>query len=172
MNNPGAGDVVLTCQSLGEFLLFGNSNNVTAQIKLSADQPAAAGTSEPISSVQIQFNGVQYPSVPLSVTKTVNGGVALDATQLYQEYLKAIARVGRRDVTPAIPYDVFKTTMPFIYFRPFADDGVKLSNEGHTLIIRMNGGSTHQNLQSQNLSIVVFEYKTFIIRPDGSCSLA
>lgn len=152
-------------QSTGEFLLFGNSNGTA---KLTADEPAAAGTAEPISSVQLSYSGVDYPSSPIEIGRTTNGAVAADFARLYQEYIKGIARIGRRDVAAAVPYAMFKSTMPFVYLRPFSDDAVKQSAEGKDLTVRIRGGSA-LTAPANTINLVVFYMRAFSISPDGVC---
>ena len=149
--------------STGEFLLFGNSAATDAKIKIRADDPVGtpAGTVAGISSVYISIGGIQYPSQPIDVSRSTGSVDCLEPSGLWHEYGKGINRYARREVAPAIPYDMFRTTMPFIYLRPWASDAPKPSAEGKDLIIRMRGGV------AGNISVVVFTYHVHTLAADG-----
>jgi len=158
-------------QSTGEFLLFGNSNNDAAAMKHHASEALANANSCPISSVQLEIGGEFYPSSPITIAKSpTSGTTAADLTMLYDQYLKSIAKLGRRDLSPAVPYWMFSSTCPFIAISPCPDNGSTLTREGKNLTIHMTGGTSNA-LPSNAIYIITFEYKAYRINPDGTCEV-
>lgn len=126
--------------SASQFVMFGNVAGTTIKdVKHRMDDPAAlpVGSVAGLTSAQIVYSGQAYPQSPVQIT---NGAGSFDASGLYYEYLKAVNKHGSRSMQAAVPYDVFRTTMPFICFRPFASDAPKPSTEGRDLTIRLRGG--------------------------------
>ena len=121
--------------SWGQFLLFGNSAADAGLLKTTADSPVGtpAGSLAGITSVQMLLGGKCYPSSPIQCSKSQNGVTCLDPSGLYYEYLKGIGKLGMRDLHAAMPYDVFRTTMPFIYLRPWSDNVPTSCRRGQTL---------------------------------------
>ena len=166
-NLTGANTTVREYQSTGEFLLFGCSNAAASAIKIRADEPAAAGTSEPITKCYMTFDSVTYPgSEHIECTQTVNGAVCFNPIPAYREYVKACARTSRVDTAPAIPLEIFATTMPFIYIKPWADNAIHLNTYTGDIQFFVTGGSQWTAKQNQ-VAAVVFHYRVFRIGVNG-----
>lgn len=150
--------------SHGQFLLFGNSAANNGLLKLRADEPVGqpAGSVAGISSVQLVVGSRVYPDNPIICSKSTNGTICFEPSHLYHEYLKGIAKLGRRNGRPAISYDTFRTNCPFIYLRPWSDNAAHLSNEGQDITIRMMGG-----VESQ-IVIILFTLRVLSLSGDGS----
>jgi hypothetical protein len=137
-------------------------------MKLRADEPAVAGTSEPATECYMSIDGVSYPgSQPVRLTQTTNGRVCFDPVPAYREYLKAIARTSRVDTAPAIPYEIFASTMPFIMIKPWSDNGVHLNTHTSDIQFYITGGSSWVRPTGNQISVVVFHLKVFRIGVDG-----
>jgi hypothetical protein len=158
-------------QSYGEFLTFGNSNNTTGAMKHSAAESDLDAYSRPISSIVLEIGGEYFPQSPITISKSVVAGTsAADYATLYQEYLKTIGKIARRDIAPAIPYSMFCTTMPFVCISPCADNGSSLSTEGKSVVLKITGGTSNTS-PSNVIHVVCFEFKAYRITPDGQCNL-
>lgn len=168
-NLTAADTTVREYQSTGEFLLFGCSNNAASTMKLRADEPVAAGTSEPVTKVYMTYDGVTYPgSEHIECSQTVNGAVCFNPIPAYREYVKACARTSRVDTAPAIPLEIFATTMPFIYIKPWADNAIHLNTYASDIQLYITGGTSWADKTGGNmLSIVVFHHKVFRIGVNG-----
>ncbi len=162
--NGQAAAAARTYNSFGQTLLFGNNAFATVgDIKLSADQVSVDAL--PISSVQMQFAGRQYPSSQIITSQTVNGAASFDYAPLYAEYLKFCGKFSRRDMTAAIPAWAFAKTCPIIALRGFSDATPHMNSQGGDLIIRMQGG------YSSPVAIVVFRTVIAEIGSDGSVNV-
>jgi hypothetical protein len=165
-NTTGGGGSVYTCTadaacwgSPGETCLGANSaGTLPANMLLTADAPFGAdGTVAPFRSIFIRYGDVVYPEMALSLCPDT----AADFSEAYQAYLNACGRAGKRDTSAAIPYHVFKSVMPFIMFRPFADGAPRPSGRRQELIINLTGGV------NSTVTIVVFKLVSYRILPDG-----
>lgn len=149
-----------TYNSYGQNLIFGNCTTAAAGlIKLYADAPQADAL--PITSAQIQFAGRLYPATAIQTSQTSNSGTTFDPTQLYTEYKKACGKLSRREVSAAVPMWAFKGSFPFIYLRPWSDNGFHLSNQSSDLIIRLQGGYT------SSIDVVIFRAVLVEVNADG-----
>lgn len=162
--NGKAGAEGRTYSSNSQFLMFGNSAAGTnKQIRPTCDYPSEQTTGkfvDGLSSVQISFGGIRYPSQAITTQQSANAINSFDASGLYYEYLKAINRYGKT-ISAGIPYDTFRSTLPFILMRPFASDAVKPSSEGKDLVISLSGGT------ASTISVVVFTYHCTTMGSDG-----
>lgn len=155
-----------TYNSIGEFSPISDGvSSVDGRIKLRADHPAGepVGSKAGFESVQISIGGQDYPSSPIICDHVIPNGTVhcFDPATLYYYYCLGVNRFGRRDFKPAITYEVFRATMPFIYLRPFSSNGVKPTPEGRDLIIKLRGGT------AGNIIIVVFRTAVQTLSRDG-----
>ena len=146
-------------QSPTQFL-FGQKLASSAGCKVTAWDKN--GATSPFTSVQISYGGRMYPESPLDTAREVNGGTRFEASGLYTEYMRAINVQGSKNSMCAIPYHVFESTMPFVFFRPFASDAPKPSNEGRDLRIMIKGSK-----EACNLVVVIFTYDVYALTADG-----
>lgn len=162
MNNGQAGADLRNYYGSGQFMFGGNSAANATLVRTRAFHPAGvpAGSIVGWTSAQIQFQGADYPNQAMALSATSNGILAPDFTQAYFEYLKAIGRAGRKDTGGAIPFDVFRSTMPFLMFKPFADTP-KMPGSAGDLIIRLAGGV------AGNIVVICWQYKIAAISPSG-----
>ena len=162
--NGKAGADARAYTAWGEMLLGGNSVAANALIKLHANDPVGTPTDSVagFESVQLNIGGDTYPESPIMLSQSQNGVVCAEFAHIYNEYLKGIGKFGKTHLRPGVPFDVFKTTMPFIFIRPHSDNAPHLSNPGKDIIIRLRGGV------ASTYFIVVFTLRTMCIMKDGS----
>lgn len=155
-----------TYQSCGQFLLC-NGQGLSASYARASTDEVNTNVADCPSSIQIEYGDVQYPSSPLNMLN----GHHFDASGVYYEYLKALGKVADRLNGSPLSRDVFASTMPFIWLRPFANDAVKLS-DAKDLIIKMSGSSSNVNttLKTGDIDVIVFQLKSFRIDVDGTIS--
>lgn len=150
----------------GEFIFGQNTVAANTLIKARADDPDGypSTTVHGIESVQIFLDQTPYPNTPITTYRTVNSVACQDFAELYYHYQLAVNRVGRRDIGPAVPYDVFRSTMPFIFLAPLPSDAPKPSAEGKDLRIVMTGGYATSS-SGQQMTIAVFTFNVHKLVP-------
>lgn len=156
--------------SLGQFMLFNTNGGPAGAMLTRANMPITAGYTVPISNARIELGSdVSYPIVPCATSQTVNATVALEPCELWSHYAKATTRYTRWDTTPAVPFEAFTTTMPFVCFRPWSDAAPHANMQSVPLRVYMQGGGNpNTSIAGQNnIFVIVFEYKAFTIRSDG-----
>lgn len=119
-----------------------------------------AGALTPITTVQMQMGEVTYPPQEIPC--------GTDLTHLYHEYLKTLNACASRTTKP-MPFHIFKTTMPFICLKPWANNAPHLSREGRELQLRIR--STLPANAGREIAIIVFKLMTMQIQPDASISV-
>ena len=168
-SNGAAGAELRTHDSYGQFKFVSNAMAATAAgVLASADAPAlaASGNSPGITSIGITYNGRSYPQQLILCGQADRGA---DFAQLYHEYLKALNRFGHRSISGAIPYDVFKTTMPFLWVKPFATRAPKLTSNSD-LIIQTTSGTVDAN--APDIVVVYFQYQVAKLEAGGTITFA
>lgn len=170
-SNGAAAAELRTHDSYGQFKFVSNASATTAAGTLvSADAPtdATVANSEGIKSIGITYNGRSYPQQLMLCGQAGRGA---DFAQLYHEYLKALDRFGHPAASGAIPYEVFKTTMPFLWVRPFAPRAPKLTTNSD-LIIQTTSGTVSTTADVPDLVVVYFQYQVAKLEAGGTISFA
>jgi len=154
---PATGSWASACQTN----LGGNSAAASGATMLrSADAyfgVALSANVAPFRSIFLRYGDVVYPEMALSLCPDS----AADYSEAYEAYLNACGRAGKRDTSAAVPYEHFKSDMPFIMIRPFADGAPRPSGRRQELILNLTGGV------SSNITVVVFKLVSYRILPDG-----
>lgn len=153
-------------QSCGQ-LLLANGQTLSGSGRRVSSQEINSNYADVPSSVQIEYGDVQYPNSPINMLN----GHHFDSSAIYYEYLKALGKVADRMNGSPLPRDLFASTMPFIWLRPFANDAVKLS-DAKDLIIKMSGSSSSvsSSLKTGDIKVIIFQLKCFRIAVDGTVS--
>jgi len=154
--------------SRGQFTFVSNAT-MTGGIPRSADQPrTAANTRAGITSIAISYNNRSYPQQHIQVGRPGSGA---DFAQLYYEYLKALDRFGHPGVSGAVPYEVFKTTMPFLWVRPYTTAAPKLTKDAE-LIVNSTSDAIAETADVPNVVIIYFVYKVAKLTAAGGIEFA
>jgi hypothetical protein len=164
----------LTYDSHGQFTFVSNALGAAA-IPTEADEPRAApdipnsaGMVAGITSIAISYNNQSYPQQLIQVGRP---GAGADFAQLYYEYLKALDRFGHPGLSGAVPYEVFKTTMPFLWVRPYATDAPKLTKDAE-LIVNTTSDVIAETADVPNVVIIYFVYKVAKLTAAGGIEFA
>lgn len=121
-----------------------------------SDETATGG--ECLSSVQLAYKGGVYPYNAISTAKG-DTSLILDTSRLYAEYAKVCNDYGN---IPVIDEQTFKTTFPFIVFKPYAGSVKLTGTSDWQLLLRATG-----NPAGQNCHPFYGELKSFQIQPSG-----
>jgi hypothetical protein len=70
-------------------------------------------------------------------------------------------------VSGAIPYDIFRTTMPFICLRPHSNSGNRLSSASDLTILTTTSGAANSFTAGKQVALIWFQLKVFQIAPTG-----
>ena len=168
-SNGAAGAEARTHRSWGQFKFVSNAmGDSFANTMKTADAPAitANNNSPGITSIGITYNGRPYPQQAILVGQA---GVGADFAQLYYEYKKALNRFGHLVANAAIPYYVFKPTMPFLFLNPFATDAPKLTTNAD-LVITTTSGTVDAN--APDIVVVYFQYQVAKLEAGGTITFA
>jgi len=152
-------------QGAGEFLLASaTASNTLNDTRRRACDPGSYG----IISVMLQYNNQVYPQQPIDLTVGTTGGDAQSYAELYHEYLKALDLAIDTGYGAAIPYDVFRTAMPFIMLRPNSTAANRLSSASDlVLITRTAAGDNATFTAGRQVALIWFQLKVFQIAPTG-----
>lgn len=153
--------------SSGQFFLLNSEATLVANHRKSSwgVPNNAVGQVLPPTTVQLIYGDLTYPQAPIEMQKEG----AFNPAGLYNEYLKAIGKVGDRLNGSPITLDLFGSTMPFIFLKPFANDAIKLS-DSKDIILRFSNVGNLRHDQSKRVWVVLFELASFRIATDGSVS--
>lgn len=149
----------------GDAFQSGNGSYASAAdvFRLNSSDPLVSGqTNAGLTSVQISFQGRTYPESPLELTTSVNSLLTPNWTKAYHEYLKFCNLHGRRDFRVAVPWNVYKSTHPFIALSPFSTEAPKLTTQGNDLIVRLRGGG-----ETVSVSVIIFYNTQYVVSADG-----
>jgi len=142
--------------SSGQLFWGGSKAAAVAEYRHQADSQA-----DGFDTLRMTYAGQQYPSREISTI--VEGGTVCDFAALYQAYLRGVAKSSRTDITAAVPFSAFRTTMPFAFLRPWADNAPHLNNITTDCTIILPGGVA----DVQRIFVVIFQVAMIEIRSDG-----
>ena len=80
-------------------------------------------------------------------------------------------RFGHQAACGAIPYEVFKTTMPFMWVRPYASDAPKLTKDAE-LMINTTSDAVAETADTNNVVIIFFVYQVVKLTAGGGVEFA
>lgn len=146
--------------STGQFILFNPGKDGTANLK-NADLISAGNV--PITSVQVEYGNITYPNNAIDCYDTTNN--VPEFSGLYQEYIRAMNLIAHQSIKP-LPYNVFCSTMPFVYMSMFASDAPKWTQQGTNIVIKMRGGEN-----TTSLPVVLFKLQICRVSVDRAISL-
>lgn len=138
--NGQAGADARTLSSLGQFVMQGGANGAGLCLT-TADHAVATATDARVSSFQIEYGTVLFPSVPLGTTAVTNAQTTLDLNDLYRHYSIACRKFALKEMTCGIDFGTFCGTMPFACLRPWSDNAAHGTQEGRQLLINIGTGT-------------------------------
>lgn len=156
-------------QSSGQFLFFNGQAAANNVFRLSSDIITANTTVNP-TMLQIEYGDVQYPNNPIQLL-TGSATTHFKSDELYYEYIKAFGKVGDRVTGQPMSKDLFCSTMPFVFLKPYSNEAIKLSDT-RDLVIKMTGASGNVSTApgAARFSIILFSPKFWRIAVDGTLS--
>jgi hypothetical protein len=157
-----------TCCSTGELSLglIDGSSTLANSVKF-ADQ--VNGNNNQIYSAQIKYGEIIYPNYECSSIATqVNSSSGFyELVPFWNEYNKCI---GSRMKNNGISYDVYRSILPVMAFKPFSDNEIHLS-PAQDLWIKLKGGNGVSGQAQTKLYIVVFTSRVISLNADQSVQI-
>jgi hypothetical protein len=122
-----------------------------------------ANLNTPPSTIQIQYAGINYPSIPLSIRNEGYNDL-LETSGLYREYSRAVKLMGIKN--PAIGENFFRSCFPFALFKMLPNPKFMQSSD---IVVRIPDYPSNNTGKNQ-VDIVYGKLKSFNIAPSGVVS--
>lgn len=144
--------------STGQTMLFNCSHATTAFLR---DSTETGTTNQIIERVNIQYGNITYPTIPIQTVDMLSDGTkSPNLAELYHYYLIALNSLGNKLIKP-IPFNIFSTTQPFIFLKPYSNNAGHLTKTSD-LIIQMRGGA------DSLCNVILYKLVILKIESDGS----
>lgn len=150
-NNPG--QTYIFNQNIMTDLAPDATNVITRSDRLLAKTLVAV----PPTSVQMKIGPYTYPADAIPIYK----GASIDFAQLYDEYVKVVGD------EPALSFDIFKRTFPFVVMCPWSSSGVPTKYGSTDISFSLPGYSAGANTGNCNKCLAFCgRMRYFIITPN------
>jgi hypothetical protein len=168
----GAGTTGGIDNSIGQFMMMNQDSNAGSNTVIQwADEGGSANYSW-LNQCQLLYGSLVYPQMALnSIDKQPTGSNTVDFSGYYQEYCKALNASSAKTAHP-MPYNIFRSILPFIMLRPWSNNCSHLTQEGRDLILKLNNANVPTTFNPQMIFVVTFCLKVLEISPDGSVSIS